>query len=108
MAAIHGTLKANKVKTVGLDAYSEFVNLVNRSQVDTIWFTVDGTVPVIGGGGTEYQCTDTAHVPTVDQTAIVLVRMVSASPVAYSVWSDVAPNPEELSQQAATMTERDG
>jgi hypothetical protein len=91
---VHGTTKPNKVKTVGVDAYTESINVVNRSLVDTIWFTVDGSIPVVGGGGTAYPCTDSIQVPTINTTDIVLVRMISATAVAYSVWGDPAPLPE--------------
>jgi hypothetical protein len=93
-APVSGTMKANKVKTVGVDAYTMTIHVVNRSQADTIWITVDGTVPVIGGGGTEVPCTEAVEIPTVNTTDIVLVRMIAATAVAYTVWGDPAPEPE--------------
>lgn len=91
---VHGDLRPGKVKTVGIDAGTESVNVINRSQVDTIWVTVDGSVPVVGGGGTAFPCTEAIQVPTVNLTDIVIVRIVCATAVAYSVWGDPAPNAE--------------
>jgi uncharacterized membrane protein YeiH len=90
-ASVSGTLKVNKVKTIGVDANTTAIHVVNRSQVDTIWVTVDGTVPAIGGGGTETACTEAVEIPTVNLTDIVLVRLVCATAVAYTVWGDPAP-----------------
>jgi hypothetical protein len=91
---VHGDLKPGKIKTIGVDANTEAINVINRSQVDTIWFTVDGSLPALGGGGTAFPCTDAVQVPTVNLTDIVLVRLVCATAVAYSVWGDAAPMPE--------------
>jgi hypothetical protein len=90
-AAVSGTLRVNKVKTIGVDANTQTIHVVNRSQVDTIWITVDGTVPVIGGGGTEVPCTEAVEIPTVSLTDIVLVRLVCATAAAYTVWGDPIP-----------------
>jgi hypothetical protein len=90
-AAVSGTLKVNKVKTIGVDANTQAIHVVNRSQVDTIWITVDGTVPVVGGGGTEVPCTEAVEIPTVSLTDIVLVRLVCATAAAYTMWGDPVP-----------------
>jgi hypothetical protein len=90
-ATVSGILRVNKVKTIGVDANTQTIHVVNRSQVDTIWITVDGTVPVIGGGGTEVPCTEAVEIPTVSLTDIVLVRLVCATAAAYTVWGDPIP-----------------
>lgn len=92
---VHGELRPGKVKSVGVDARTESINVLNRTQADTIWFTVDGSVPTIGGGGTAFPCTDSTQVATVNLTDINMVRMICATAAAYSVWGDPAPVPPE-------------
>lgn len=81
---VHGTLKPNKVKTVGIDAYTTPITVVNRSGYGTILFTVDSSIPAAGAPGT-FECVDSTEVQPVDPNVIILVRMLSADPIEFSV-----------------------
>jgi hypothetical protein len=93
---VHGDLRIKRVKTVGVDAYTQSIHVVNVSVVDTIWVTVDGSIPTVDGGGTAFPCTDNIQIPTISLTDIVIVRMISATEGSFIVWGDPVPdNPSE-------------
>jgi hypothetical protein len=48
----HGTLVANTVTTVTLDNDYREIEVINVDGASTIYVTVDGTVPTVGGNDT--------------------------------------------------------
>lgn len=80
----HGQLTATTVKTVGIDAYTTQITILNRSQTGEIYFTVDGSIPTVGGEGC-YVCIGSTTVPTIDINTMVTVRLISTTALYYSV-----------------------
>lgn len=82
----HGGLTADTVKSVEVEAGRKGVVVVNRAQTGVIWVRLDGTDPVVEGGGT-YAVFGAREfdLPRVQQGATVTVKMVADSALAYSV-----------------------
>ena len=66
----HGTLAAAVVATETVDAFTQQITVVNRSQTGEIYFTVDGSTPTVKG----------------NDTSASTVKLISATgPLEYSV-----------------------
>jgi hypothetical protein len=81
----HATLTANTVDTVTL-GIGTYVEVLNRSTSD-IYFTLDNTTPTIGGDDTLIVTAGTALRLPENSGQGMTVKLISASPSAYSVTS---------------------
>lgn len=91
----HGTLTANTVATVTVDAPADVsardvrrlrsVEVLNRGTTDPIYFRTDGTNPTVGGDDTYVVPPSGGVEVPVRSVNTVEVRMISAGAVAYSV-----------------------
>ena len=79
----HGTLAANAVTSVVLDQWTSQVTVINRTKTGEIYFTVDGTDPVVLGSNS-YVSLGSRAVNT-DIAGATTVKMISSTAVAFSV-----------------------
>lgn len=80
---VHGTLTANVVATVSIDAYTPALTVVNRSQSGEIYFTVDGTTPVIESNG--FVCLGSRIVTSPALNQATTIKLVSNAALRYTV-----------------------
>jgi len=81
----HGTLAAAVVATETVDAFTQQITVVNRSQTGEIYFTVDGSTPTVKGNDT-YICLGAKAVSAYSYTSASTVKLISATgPLEYSV-----------------------
>jgi hypothetical protein len=79
----HATLGAATVDTVNVSS-THTVEVLNRGAAD-IYFTIDGSVPTVGGDDTYIAPAGQPVVVTTDESRITVVKLISASNPAYSV-----------------------
>jgi hypothetical protein len=80
----HGVTVANVVSTAVIDAGLSVLTIVNRQQAGTLFVTVDGSTPTIGGAGT-YSVMGTRLLSAPGPYASTTVQLISSTAVAYSV-----------------------
>jgi hypothetical protein len=85
----HGTLTISTKKTVTINGHFSKITVINRNGAGEIWFTVDGTDPVIGAEGT-YLCPAAIWAETVDGLggdpgSNTVVKLLSSAACTYSV-----------------------
>jgi hypothetical protein len=80
----HGTLTANNVSTVTVDAFTSQITIVCRTLSAEIFYTVDGSTPTVGGDD-NYLCLGSRVVPTPTYTSPTTVKLISTSNPNYSV-----------------------
>lgn len=70
-----------------LDYPYAFVEVVNRDSASDLYFRIDGTDPTVGGDGTYYVGPGGSRIVAnpASTASLVVVGVISASPVAYSV-----------------------
>lgn len=81
----HQTLSTNTVDTVTLDGDYDTIELINRATSGDIYFTVDGTVPTVGGAGTYIARAGDAVQLEPDTSGKSVVKLISSSACAYTV-----------------------
>lgn len=81
---LHGTLTANTVRSVTIDAPCQMITVTNRTLTGAIFFTVDGSIPTVAGDDTYVALgTKIAAVPNVLTSTVV--RLISTTANDYSV-----------------------
>jgi hypothetical protein len=85
-AAKHATLTANTVDTVTLPVEATLVEVLNRDGAAEIYFTVDGSVPTVGGDDTQVLPASVGGLefgsPQIAQT---VVKLISSGTPKYTV-----------------------
>jgi hypothetical protein len=77
-----GTLVANTVATVTVDADGRGIQVVNRTQTGVIWVRLDGVTPVAAADD-NFVVLGVRHFPT--RTGSITVKLISADALAYTV-----------------------
>lgn len=85
----HGQLVAATVTTLAIDAYMIQITVTNRSQTGEIYFTVDGTTPVVGADGT-YLCLGSRVVSPPSVPSATTVKLLSTGTPLYTVEGESA------------------
>lgn len=80
----HGTLTANAVTTHTLEAYTQQITVTNRSQTGEIYFTVDGSTPVVGGDDS-HVCLGSRTVAPYSTINAPTVKLISTGALNYSL-----------------------
>lgn len=82
----HGSLTANQITTVDIEAGRDGIVVVNRNQEGVIWVRIDGTDPQIEGADS-YAVFGVREFPLGRSKAYksVQVRLLSDEPRAYTV-----------------------
>lgn len=81
----HQTLTANTVDTVTLDADYNEVEVVNRASSGDIYFTADGTTPVVAAAGTFIVRAGEALTTDPPTSGNSVIKLISTSACPYSV-----------------------
>lgn len=80
-----GTLVANAVTTLTIDAYSKVISVTSHGDAgEEIWFTVDGSTPTVAGEDVNWT-NGIGYVNAPVYTSATTVKLLSTSAVSYSV-----------------------
>lgn len=85
-ATAHGTLTANAVTSVTLDADTDGIQVVNRSQTGAIWVRVDGSAPTVGGANSYVVLG--ARSFTIRRRGSLTIKLISDEALDYTVEAD--------------------
>lgn len=81
----HGTLTPNVVASVALGLDADRIEVANRAEEGTVWFTIDGSTPEPNGNGVEIVPSGTALEVRRVAAGNVTVKLLSTLPVDYSI-----------------------
>lgn len=83
-----GTLTANTVDTIAMDRGWDTIQIINEDTALTIWYTVDGSTPAVGGatGGTARVLPpQTVDTPLIPNSVAVVVKLISSGTPKYAI-----------------------